>query len=97
MGVTEIEIDILTSKEYPKQISNNKPLETALNEIKVKLTKILEREGSKLENVKEVKLTFTFNFKEHDHYCSTCKASLISTDGKVYERTVNCMGNTINT
>ena len=97
MGESTVEIDLLNSKPYPKQIQKNKPLETALNEVKNKLNAILESEGFKLESLKEAILTFTFNFKENDHYCSICKAYLVSTEGKHYEHTVDYMGRTINT
>ena len=97
MGITTIEIDLLTSMPYPKQIQKNKPLETALNEVKIKLKSMLESEGFKLESLKEAILTFTFNFKENDHYCSICKAFLVSAEGKSYEHSIDYMGRTINT
>ncbi len=96
-GLSSIEIDLMAANSCPKQFLGNKPLELSLNELKVTLNTILESEGFKINDLKSIILEFSFYHGQKDHYCSNCKATLYSTECRLYERTVNYMGDTIST
>ena len=96
-GLSSIEIDVLAKNSCPTNFQGNNPLELSLNHLKVTLASILESEGFKISDLSSVKLRFWFYHNSKDHYCSDCKATLESSQGRVYTKAVNYVGDTIST
>jgi len=85
----------LNENPCPRQFREISLVLLSLNNLKNTFAKNLESEGFEFKDLKSVNLEFTFYHGNKDHYCSDCKATLISTESRVYESGVNYVGDTI--
>jgi len=97
VGLHCIEIELLTKNSCPLQFLGNEPLELSLNELKLTLMKILKSEDYEPSQLKSAKLEFSFYHDKNNYYSSDCKATLHSTENRIYEKAVNYFGETIRT
>lgn len=93
VNAKDVAIDLLAEEPCPNEFIHLKPLRLSLTTLKNTFIELLEKEGFSVQDVKEAVLTFSF-YPHLDHYCSRCFAHLVSTDGDVFEQTVNFTGKT---
>ena len=96
-GFNSIEIELVAIHPCPEEFSGINPIYLSLNNLKKTLISIIEKEGLEYYDLSSAKVEFTFYHGKRDHYCSNCKATLKSTEGKVYISTVDYVGNEIST
>jgi hypothetical protein len=91
-GVDSVQLDLQRVDPYPDRIPLIEPLRLALLGLKKRFEEMLESEGFVVEDVKEMVLRFDFPAYLPDEYCSICRASLVSTNGKSFVHTVDYLG-----
>ena len=95
LGHRAIEIQLMNENPCPNQFREISPVVLSLKNLKKTFANILEREGFKINDLVSANLEFRFYHGSKDHYCSDCKATLKSTEGRAYESGVNYVGDTI--
>ena len=96
-NIKSVQINLLSSHLYPDNLKEIKELETSLQTLKKTFIGILQAEGFSLSDLSEVTLTFSFEPKRTDNFCSMCNSKIITNDGKTREYTVDFMGRVVNT
>ena len=94
-GLDSIEIDLGVDEPCPERFRNIEPLKLSLQALRRRFGEMLEAEGFKFADIKQVKLLFEFTDQFPDDYCSNCHAYLISQSGKSFQHAVNYLGQTI--
>lgn len=94
-GATYVEIDLLAIEPCPVRFRAISPVLLSIRELKNFYLRLLESEGFNEDDLTETRLLFSFDLKRFDHYCSVCTATLKAKDGKVFEKTVDYMGNEV--
>lgn len=90
MKVIHIELNILKECPLPEGVVPIEPLELASKGLHLEFVRILERNGFSLADVQVATLAFSFYFgpRRTDDYCSSCKATLVTSQGKKFEQVV---------
>jgi len=96
-GLGSIEIELVSIDPCPKEFVGINPIYLSINNLKKTFIGIIEKEGLEYYDLSSAKVEFTFYHGKRDHYCSNCKATLKSTEGKVYISAVDYVGNEIRT
>lgn len=94
-GTTCVEIELLAEAPCPIRFRSITPALLSVRELKSFYLRLLKSEGFKQGDLTETHLLFSFDLKRFDHYRSVCTATLKAKDGKVFEKTVDYMGNEI--
>lgn len=94
-GTTYVEIELLAEEPCPILFRKNNPVLLSIRELKNFYLRLLESEGFRKDDLTETHLLFSFDLKRFDHYCSVCTATLKANDGKVFEKTVDYIGNEV--
>jgi hypothetical protein len=95
IGIDTITIDLMQDQPCPDRFLNIEPLRLSLKALQGKFKEILTSEGFTTNEIMTIELRFEFTEEFPDDYCSNCYARLISKNGRVFERAVNYMGQTI--